>query len=194
MSKLLREIVIPDYPSKVMIAKKRATLYYKKGVTKKPIPKSYDPERHPDKYGWNKKGYLIDLSTNDRVTRNPRSAGTPRYWVVNFQDIWNQALQYSARGLRIDSLKKIFKPYIKPVKKITNFPLRIEIFLYDTEMRVDVDNKGVIYTKVITDLLTRENKIPDDSSEYINDTGRCKFIKVKEESERKMVVKIWQSN
>jgi hypothetical protein len=43
-------------------------------------------------------------------------------------------------------------------------------------MPVDVDNKGVIYHKVFGDVLKR-HLIPDDSSEYINDTGRIKWIK-----------------
>lgn len=193
MSNLLREICIPDYPSKIMVSESRAKAYYIKGKTKKPVPKKYSPKLHPKTYGYDKKGYLINLSTKERVLSNPRSAGTPRYWVVNFQDIWS-GMHHSTKSNRINLLKDIIKPFIKPVKKITTYPIKIEIFLYDIEMNVDVDNKGVIYTKVITDLLVGEEKIEDDSHEYVNDTGRCKFIKVNDIKERKMIVKIWESN
>lgn len=193
MSNLISEVHIPNYPSKVMVSQARQAKYYLKGKTKKKIPKSYSPVHHPKKYGYDNKGYLINLSTRERVLANPRSVGTPRYWVVNFQDIWS-GMHHATKSHVINILKDELKPYIKTVAKINKFPIRMELFLYDTEMKVDVDNKGVIYTKVITDLLVAEGKIPDDSSEYVNDTGRCKFIKVDDEKDIKMVIKIWTSN
>ena len=189
--KLLRTITINDYPSKIKLSERRVAKYYKKGKTKKKIPKKYSDE---DKFNYNKKGYLVELLTGERIVANPLSVGTPRYWVVNFQAIWNQAIKHQQRAVIINKLKDILRPYVKPVVKIESYPIRVEIFIYDTEMRVDVDNKGVIYTKVITDLLVKEGKIIDDSSQYINDTGRCKFIRVKAVKERKMVVKIWESS
>lgn len=193
-SKLLSEIHIPNYPSKVMVSKSRQEKYYIKGKTKKPIPKKYDPKIHPEKYGFDNRNYLVDLETRERIVANPRSAGTPRYWVVNFQDIWNQSLVQAQRAYVINILKDELRPYIKTVVKVTKFPIRLELFLYDTEMKVDVDNKGVVYTKVITDLLVTEGKLPDDSSDFVNDTGRCKFIKVSDKKDVKMVVKIWTSD
>lgn len=194
MTKLLSEVHIPNYPSKIKVSEARRARYYIKGKTKKKVPKKYDPTIHPTKFFWDSKGYLIEKSTGERVIANPRSVGTPRYWVVNFQDIWNQNLVHSNRAHIINILKDELRPYIKTVKRITEFPIRFEIFLYDIEMRVDVSNKGVVYTKVIEDLLVAEGKIPDDNSTYINDTGRCKFVKINKESERKMVIKIWESN
>ena len=191
MTKLLREITIPDYPSRIKLSEKRIAKYYKKGKTKKVVPKKY-ADKH--KFDYNKKGFLVNLLTEERVIANPLSVGTPRYWVVNFQSIWNQAVKHQQRSVIMNKLKDILVPYIKPIKKITEYPIRIQLILYDTEMKVDVDNKGVIYTKVITDLLVRNDKIIDDSSQYVNDTGRCKFIKVATEKERKMVVRILTSS
>jgi hypothetical protein len=192
MSKgLLREITILNYPSKIKLSEKRIARYYKKGKTKKKVPKKYS---NINEYNYNDKGFLINLTTKERVIANPLSVGTPRYWVVNFQSIWNQAIKHQQRAVIINKLKDLLKPYITPIEAIAHYPIRIELFLYDTEMKVDVDNKGVIYTKVITDLLVKENKILDDSSQYVNDTGRCKFIKVNTEEERKMIIKIWESN
>ena len=61
-------------------------------------------------------------------------------------------------------------------------------------MVVDCSNKGVIYTKILEDLLVEYGVLPDDKSEYINDTGRCKWIKVTNEDDIRMVIRVSKSN
>lgn len=179
-----------------MVAKSRAPIYYlskdsslKRG--KRDIPKTF---RNPDKFFFNERGILCDKITNEPKLANPGTAGKPRYWVVNFQDIWNQNVTRQARALRTDKLKNIFIKYLKDIDPIREFPIKMCINLYDTEMPVDISNKGVIYTKVIEDTLTFLDKIPDDSSEYVNCSGCCKFIKVEREEDIKMVINIYKSN
>jgi hypothetical protein len=190
----LREIFIPNYPSKIKVSDKRRATYYREG---KKIPKRCQNENYTFK-----DGVLVHAETGEKVIKNSRSVGTPKFWSVNFQAIWNQQIKYQDRANVTKKLKDFFRPYVEVLEPINEYPIRIEMFLFDQNMPVDVDNKGVIFTKVITDLLVNTNKdevnnkkiIEDDSSEYINDIGRCKWIKIKEEEQPKMIIRIWKSN
>jgi hypothetical protein len=197
---LIYEIIIPDYPSKIKLSDSRRAIYYHKSKHRMKLPKKYQSGR----YTWGNDGYLYDIedSDNKKIIKNSKSAGTPRYWAVNFQAIWNQQIKHQARASVTNKLKDIFRPYLKDLDIITEYPIKMELFLHDVEMPIDVDNKGVVYTKVITDLLVNTNKgeddnrsiIPDDSSTYVNDTGRCKWVKVNNYKDIKMVIRIWKSN
>ena len=189
MDSIIHEIVIPNYPSKIKLSDKQRPKYYYKGKGKEP-PKKY----LNDRYIYNDAKVLIDSVTGERVIANPRLAGTPKMWNVNFQAIWNQAIKYQARANITGKLKDIFTPFIKDLKPITEFPVKFEIFICDIDMIVDISNKGVIYTKIIEDLLTEYKIILDDKPEFVNDTGRCKYIKVNSEDEIRMIVRISKSN
>lgn len=194
-NKLIYEIIIPDYPSKIKLAEARNPLYYYKGENKKIIPKKYQTSS----YGWlpNKtktRLYWCNLETKEPLLRNPQVAGTPRYFVINFQHLWNQGINHNMRSTISNKLKAILKPHLEKIPVITDFPIKLEIFLFDYEMPVDVSNKGVIYIKTIEDVLQKPlNIIPGDSSEYINDTGRCKWIKI-DSGIPYMKIKIWKSD
>lgn len=200
MSDLIYEIEVPRYPSKIQLSASRRAVYFQKKKHYNKLPKKY----LKGNYQWGADGFLYDIENpiDEKIIKNSKSAGTPRFWSVNFQAIWNQQLKYQGRANITRILKDIFRSYIKILDPIETYPLRIEMFLLDQEMPVDVDNKGVIYTKIITDLLVNTNKgevdnkkiIIDDSSEYINDIGRCKWIKINETEEPKMIIRIWKSN
>jgi hypothetical protein len=193
--KLLSEIIIQDYPSKIKLAEARNPLYYYKGENKKKIPKKYQTSS----YGWlpNKtktRLYWCNLETKEPLLRNPKVAGEPRYFVINFQQLWNQGVHPNMRATISNMLKNILIPHFNKISVITQFPIKLEIFLFDYKMPVDVSNKGVIYIKTIEDILQKPLCIiPDDSSEYINDTGRCKWIKIDSGSPY-MKIKIWKSD
>lgn len=195
MGKLIIKLVIPDYPDKVMTAKARRPIYYVSDTSKvrgrKTIPKSY---LNPEKYYFSNEGVLMSSKTNEPHLANPQTAGKPRYWVVNFQDIWNQNLAKQDRAMKVDKLKNFLRPYIKTITKIEQFPIEISTILYDKECPVDISNRGAIYTKVIEDLLVKEGIIPDDSIEYVNCSGRIKFIQEDDEKQKRMEIKIYNSD
>lgn len=191
---LLRRIVIPNYPDKVQTAKARRPKYYLSEDSKltgsRDIPKSF---LNPDKFYFDDRGILYNRKTGQPQLANPQTAGKPRFWVVNFQDIWNQNVTKQDRAMKVDKLKAILKPYIEEIEPLNNvFPIVIRIDIYDTNMNVDVSNKGVVYTKVIEDLLVSEGKLPDDSAEYIEESGTCRFTKVEKEEDKRMVVSIYK--
>lgn len=190
-------LVIPDYPDKILTAKARRPILYTSGLSKVKgrtnIPKTF---LNTDKYFFNDKGVLICRKTNEPQLANPQLAGKPRYWVVNFQDIWNQSLAKQSRAMMIDKLKDALRPYIKSLRKIRSFPIELSITLYDAQCPVDISNRGAVYTKVVEDLLVKEGIIPDDSAPYINCSGRTKFIPLHEDgnSKKRMEIRITGSD
>lgn len=202
MQQLLRQIVIPDYPDKVLISKAKRPVYYVnesssvKGNTK--IPNSF---KNKKKYYFDSRGVLINRKTEKPQLANPKSVGQPRWWVVNFQQIWNGSIAKHGRSSRVDKLKEQLKDAIInygnqvvwPIDE-KDYPVAIEIFIYDTEFPVDVSNRGVIYTKVIEDLLVTEGVLKDDDAEHVNDSGRTKYIKVADKKDKKMVINILSSD
>lgn len=186
---IIEKLVIPNYPDTIQMAKERRTLYYTK-TGKKKIPKRY---LNKEKYAFDNKGRIYTIADDTLVISNPRTAGKERLWVVNFQEIWNGRTHGAGRAAKVNKLKDIFRPYVKTMRKIYQYPVGMEIHLYNTEFKVDASNKGVIYTKIIEDLMTEESIIEDDSFEYINDTGRIILHKVETAEEIRMVVNIFKS-
>ena len=187
MSKPIRLISIPQYPDKVLIANARRPKYYKKGDK---IPPSFLKK---DWYVFNEKGILINLRTNQPQLANPGTAGKPRYWVVNFQDIWNGNMARQSRASRVDKLKEILRPYVARIKPIKVFPIEVSLHIYDVSMPVDISNKGVIYTKVIEDLMVEQGVIPNDTVQYINCSGRVRYIEVKDPKDKCLHIAIYKS-
>src|SRR5690606_9840707 len=111
-------------------------------------------------------GFLVDVATGQPIIANTKTVGKPRFWVVNFQDIWNQTVTKMRRAFLINKLKDILKPFIENSVKITEYPVEIRIYIFDTNINTDISNKGVIYIKVIEDLLVKTNRLTDDSINY----------------------------
>lgn len=198
---ILRQIRIPDYPDRVLISKaKRAVYYVKEGSEVKGntnIPPSF---KNKKKYYFDSRGVLISKKTGKPQLANPKSVGQPRWWVVNFQQIWNGSIAKHGRSSRIDKLKEVLRPHVQKLNEEwgplddRNYPVSIEIYIYDVDFQVDVSNRGVIYVKVLEDLLVTEGILVDDSAEYVNDSGRVKYIKIEDKKDREMVINILSSD
>lgn len=183
---LLHTIEIVPYPDKVLLSKVRRPVYYNiKNATKTQLDKV------GAKFYFNEKQLLINGDTLQPIVKNKRTVGKPRYWKVNFQQIWNQAITKQARANIIHKLEDLVRPSISKCPVINVFPLAVELIIYDTGIRQDVHNRGVVYHKVFADLLQQLGKIPNDTSEYINEAGRTVFIKVENESEVRMFYNIY---
>lgn len=194
-NKVIASIDISDYPDRVIISKSRRPVLYVSANSnmkgEKNIPPSY---LNNNKFFFNEGGVLINKKTGEPQLANPQTAGKPRYWVVNFQDIWNQNIAKQSRAMRIDRLKDVIRPHIKTIPKVREYPVEISIVLFDTKCPVDISNRGAIYTKVIEDLLVKEGVIIDDSVEYVNCSGRIKFVQVSREEDKKMRIQITKSD
>jgi hypothetical protein len=195
---IIEEVIIVDYPSSIKIANKIAPKYFvlpnSKKRGKKVLSVSHLPKKYQDleKFKFDTNGILINLETGTKVISNPIKNGQERWWVVNFQDIWNQTIVKEVRASRVEKLKNIFKPYLQKIKPLEDkvFPIELNLFIYDHKMPVDISNKGVIYIKVIEDSLKELGIIPDDKVTYIECSGRTKFIKIDEDRKPKMVIRL----
>jgi len=94
MSDKVWKIVIPNYEEKVPISKRRRAKYYKKGEK---LAKKYLTGIKNGMYFYDKKGFLVDQNKN-RVIANPISAGTPKFWTINGQRMYDGTLHYTARS------------------------------------------------------------------------------------------------
>lgn len=187
---MLQKIVVPDYPDSIQMSKERRAVYYTKNGKRK-IPKRYlDKTR----YYFDSNGRVRHTYTHTPVIANPRTVGKERRWVVNFQEIWNGRTAGPARANKINRLKDILRPYIKQMSSVKEYPIGLQIELYNTSFNVDAFNKGAIYIKVIEDLMTEQGIIEDDSPGYINDTGRVILHEVKTEDEKRMEIIIFKSS
>ena len=192
---VLREIIIPNYPDKICVSKKRRPVYFiskdsSKKRGKKLIPKKYQNE---ELYEFNKEGILINKQTNEKVIANSVSAGKPKLWVVNFQEIYNGNVAKQKRACYINVLKDVLRPYIASISalKEEDYPIGLSIELFNDSFRIDASNKGVIYIKVIEDLLVSEKKIIDDNPLYITDSGRI-ILNESNTEDNKMVITLFK--
>lgn len=185
---MIKQTITLPYLEKILIANKRAARFYhkdkRKGTNK--IPISY-LAKIGTKYEIDINGFLVDKLTKHRIVSNPRTVGSKRYWVINFQGLYSQQVYPATRASYITQIKDYIRPYLHTLNKVTTFPIKVEFRIYSKEMSVDVDNKSVIFIKCFQDLLHKEGIIPDDSSEYINNV-EYKWIKSnREEMEFKII-------
>lgn len=167
------KVTIENFSEYIKIAEKRQIKPFIKG--KRKIPKKYQTED----YIWNAKNYLVHARTGDIVPSNPIVGGKPRYWRINGQDVYNQKVAHSARGGIMNKLHDMFNPYLKKIKPVKNFPIKLELNFYmqdcnkikNKERNVDNDNRW-IYEKVIQDCLRDLKIIPDDNPYYINGNSK----------------------
>lgn len=153
--------------------------------------------------------YLIN-SNNERIISNPRRVGTPRLMVINGQSIYSGALKEHARGTIMDAIKSSFAPYLQNTPKITEYPIRIRCYLYDTVknefdnskdleaegIRWDIGNRMYPYMKAFADLLTIGGKfkgvtidkiLEDDDRLHLVEDGGCVFMPIEKSENRKLV-------
>jgi hypothetical protein len=170
-------IIQMPYLDKITISQKIRPKYYLKSKYKpfningKSLPKKYNNNN----YTFNNQGILINVLTEEKIISNPIIVGKERYWVINFQSIYNGYIKPIQRSNYMNIIKAHLDDWIN-IEPITEFPLRLQLFIYSNEMPVDIDNKGPIYFKVFTDLLVKKNIIPDDSVEYIRASGGTEWI------------------
>ncbi len=161
---LLATVTIPQYIRVIKTADKRLATRYKKGEK---IPKKYTDKLGID-YDFDSKGILINIDTKEKVVKNSKSAGTPRYKIINGQDLHTLTLADYERSKIIKAIKEQMIPEVNKLQPITKFPIRILCELHDTyfdqihlltsgrvreEINWDIDNRGLFYCKTFPDVL-----------------------------------------
>src|SRR6185369_154258 len=98
---LIMEIVFPESISRIKISDARREVHY--NVNKHIIPKKL---QNTNLYSTDNKGYIIDKVTLNKIVKNFRSAGKPRYLTINFQAIWNGTIHRYSRADMVKNLEK----------------------------------------------------------------------------------------
>lgn len=203
MSEIVR-IVIPNYIRELQLSKARKAKYYEmvKGKVKgsKPIPKKYLTEDYafiPILMGKTQKLILCEKKTKTPVIANPQAQGTPKMYVINGQDLYNQNMHPQTRRKVVLAIKENFKPYLLKMEFIPEdyYPLRIDMEVHDLitdpllrNQSWDMDNRSHgFYSKAFQDLLKAEGKIIDDNIKYITGPPAPLFYPVERTEDRKLV-------
>lgn len=231
MSKeLLIELEIPLYIREYLKSKNVRAKYYQEGDT---IPKRFGKDA--SLYAWRSftkiengkkvsKKFLVEKLTGNKVISNPHLAGQEKRININGQGIYNGTIQEFDRNNMIGQIKDSFRSHVRTLKPINRFPLRLDVFLFDTIIDDfsngqdwDLDNRFYPYGKTFQDLLTEvktekgnvPNKlyneqdfgkiiipsiIPDDNRFYITDPPHAIFVPVDDMEDRKLVVRIYKDN
>lgn len=156
-----------DFVPKLLLSKKRNPVYYKN--TDK-IPKKYKNVNYSFI-----QGILVDNNTLQKVVKNTRTVGKPRYYIINGQDLYNDKFQKIARNNLINKLHDYVKELIKDCPKLDKLENeRFELHLY---WYINKDYKGPDYDnlwimeKVINDCLHKEKigikAIKEDNHHYM---------------------------
>lgn len=200
INKIIETIQIPGYMNTVLISKKRRAKYYKPG------------DHIPNKYCNNNYKFiddaLVNLKTNERVVKNPISAGTPQEKRITGQDIWVGMNPFVRNKISHD-LKTYLYGKVRHVKYIEKYPIGISIEFHHVIGDYDLDNLAVFYRKCLHDALCGKVDyrkaddgswyydlmkyppiIKDDSVRYIRSIP-TDFHEVESEDQRKMVITLF---
>jgi hypothetical protein len=174
-------VEIPDYVTHITLSKQRRKKYYTVEEQDK-IPKKYL------KQGICFVDNIATLcSTKEKIVKNSKSAGTPKYWKINGQDLWNGNLHPHVRAKVSKELHQYFGRIIdenlvqKGVSSIEIGEDKRLFFIYTFNINIkgsqDIDNMNV-YIKTFSDTLTTRNNpnqsdvvkmgiIPDDNPQHV---------------------------
>jgi hypothetical protein len=185
-SVLIAELVIPKYITKIELSKSRRKKYYKKGDD---LPKKYQ------KTGFTfKGGFLVDPEGN-RVIKNPRSAGTPKYEVLSGNKITSGYATPHIRAKIAAALKDFYRPHVRTLKPFSSLPLRVEWEFWTTVDPANFDMSNFwFYYKYFEDSLVREGIIPDDSIQFVTSPGAPMLVPVDNFEDRKFVFRFYQDD
>jgi hypothetical protein len=198
-------VIIKDYLTHVELSKARRAKYYNAtDFQNDTIPKKY----LKDGIEFDKKGRACNAKTKEVIVRNTRTAGTPRYWKINGQDLWSGNLHHATRSKMNEQLHKHFsKAIIEQIQveqKTSVIPLKPNervfisfLFKGKVEQSQDIDNLAIIYVKTFVDTMTQySNKnqsgiqklglIPDDNVKYVRGIS----YEFEESSERQLEITI----
>lgn len=205
---LLQELTIPLYIREYIKSKNIRARYYDRDSI---IPNKYKKEKHL--YAWKSfditykglrgtKDYLIEKASGKRIIANLHLVGTEKRININGQAIYNGMIREHDRNNMIGQIKDSFRKEIKSLEPIIRFPLRIDIYLFDTIIDDyysngqdwDLDNRFFPYGKAFADELKKQGKIPEDNRYYITEPPHVIFVPVPDTEDRKLLVKIYKDN
>jgi hypothetical protein len=198
-------LILKDYPEKMMLSKERRTLYYHESDTQ--LPKMIKEDignikaqaNETSKYYIDSLGWVWDRVSGEKVIKNSRTAGKPNMQKISGQSIWNGAVDMYARN----NLKKFLSEYFRP-SIARHLPSNLvtpagEYFHFEFIFFVpivarkwvaqDIDNHAYPYVKAFLDTVTTMKVIPDDSPRFLRGHS-VRYVNCIGEGDRRLEVKI----
>ena len=185
--------VIPNFTNSIIVANKVRVKPYRKGFKTPKLPLKYS-NLVGIEYFWDNKGHLINKKC-EIVPSNINKAGLPKFWICNFQDLYNGKLNTFAINSYIQKMKAYLLPYIEDVSEIYNEnDLKLELRFYIQKKpnwtnNIDIDNMSALWFKASLDCL-KGNVIKDDSPFIV--TGTKALVYFVEEHETKLEIRLWK--
>lgn len=205
---LLVELMIPLYIRQYVKSKNVRAKYYKKGDN---IPNKFSKDSQM--FAWKSFSitengkkvtgeFLVEKASEKRIIANPHLVGTEKKININGQGIYNGNIQQHDRNNMIGQIKDSFRKEILTLKPIERFPIRIDIYLFDTIIDEifsngqdwDLDNRFFPYGKAFADELKKQHIIPDDNRYYITEPPHAIFVPVPDIEDRKFIIRIFKDN
>lgn len=177
------KITVPQYPVRIQMTKSRRAKYYK---AVEDLPKTWKRDR----FGL-KGGFVYNLETGERVIKNSRSVGTPRYQTLSGNSFWAGFGHPSQRAILARALKDGLKENMivegDPLK-VEDFPLQV-FWKISKPTAIDFDISNLwFYYKMLEDCLVDLKIIPNDTFRYISWLSGPKFETCSTEEEREIVL------
>jgi len=190
-------VVVPEFEDHYVISKKRRAVYWKVAD----IQKGIVPKRILDNYHFTINGIMCDHEDKPAL-RNTKTAGKPRKWMVNGQDLYNGTLHHTLRAKVTEYFHEYLEKYINEQISGQDKTLINQGFQVDARMSISLDIYEIkrakmpdignlwLWIKWFEDALQTAGVIPDDNPDYVIESGRKRYIWVGEEHNRKLVFKI----
>lgn len=178
-------VKIPDFKTKFEISHSRRAKYFDTENDK--IPKKYS---NGDLYSW-MNTTIYDRLTGKKVIKNTRVAGTPKYWVLNGQTLYNGNMHQMVRNKVTNLVHGYLSSYLKesvPIELKTGEYLRIRCILSELKgvANWDCSNRWP-WIKWFEDTLVETGIISEDKITVVRDSGSIYFNEVENIEDRSLI-------
>lgn len=189
------QIIIPNWEYKYVRTKSTIPKYWLSKDSNK-LPKKYKEVLDPNKAVFkNGKFYCCDQNQN-RFLKNTLKVGKENSLKLNGQSLYNAMLNWRERSKLAEYYHKYFSSYIKeqikPIKFEVGkdfFSISCDIYEIKRSSMPDVSNMWLL-EKFFEDSLQECGIIPNDSPDYVIESGRKRYHWVNKEEDRKLIFNI----
>jgi hypothetical protein len=153
------------------------------------------PKKYRDVLKLSPLGIYCSDEDGNKFLKNSKKVGTPNIWMLNGQDLYNAALNWRLRKSVAILFHEYFSEYIKEQLEPINLPegkffsVSCDIYEIKRGNMPDVSNMWLL-EKFFEDALQICGIIPEDSPDYVIESGRKRYFWVENTSERKLVFTI----
>jgi hypothetical protein len=186
-------VVIPEWEHTYQKSGKTMTKYWLWKDRDK-LPKKHKEVLRQTALIQRNKAYCCN-SEGEKFVKNPIKAGKPNVWVLNGQDLYNAVINWRLRKTVANYYHNYFAEYIKEQLQPISIPagkyLSISCDIYEIKRgnMPDASNMWLL-EKFFEDALQECGIIPDDSPDYVMESGRKRYHWVETPSERKLIFTI----